>query len=850
MRLVVTEKPSVARDLARVLGVQGRSEGFLEGNGLRITWCVGHLVELCDPAHYDEAWKAWRLDRLPMVPERFALQGRGEGADQLAVVRKLLRERGVDEVINACDAGREGELIFRYVYEFAGCKLPVQRLWVSSLTDEAIRTGWRQLQPGARYDALGDAARCRSEADWLVGLNATRALTCRSRDAGGDTLWSVGRVQTPTLAMIVRRDAQIEAFVPEPYWTVKATFAAAELPGRPTWMATWFRDERETASKGEDRPEVDAKPEDEAPKAERLGSADDAARIVAAAEGQTGRVLRSRRTEKREKPPLLYDLTSLQRRANQRYGLSAAATLEVAQALYERHKLITYPRTDARHLTHDQAAGLPDVIRGVGAVPVYRPFCEALLAEPLRLGPRVIDDAEVGDHHAILPTGRSAAVIGLSADEKRVYDLVVRRLLAALSPDAIFDMAEIVVAVDPAGPVDVPTPLTFRARGRVCRQEGWRAVDPPGASRDLELPPVRDGDAAAVEDVEALEGQTRPPRPYDDASLLLSMETAGKELDDAELKRAMRHAGLGTPATRAAILQTLLQREYVVREGRALRSTAIGRALISMLPVEELKSAELTGRWEHRLSRMAEGREARGPFMADVVAHLHELIGRIVAAPLAAEASVKRRPEEPKLGACPVCGEAVRARGPVFACDTGRACTFVVFAKIAGKAVTASMVKEVLKGGVTRVYKGFRSKAGKEFEAALTWKDGRVAFVFAEREAAGPTAAGRGEGGARGEPSPPARASKAAPKGAASDAKAAPRRSPAARRAAEAAPPVMPPPSTPEGLGCPRCGRGRILAGRSAWGCDRWREGCDWRLTFDDERGRPRDPAAVAAALR
>ena len=869
MRVVVAEKPSVARDLARVLGGgrghDGYIEGSLDGEPLRITWCIGHLLELEDPEHYDKAWKAWRMDALPMVPERFALRPREGAQDQWQVVKRLLQDRATTEVINACDAGREGELIFRYAYQHAGARAPVRRLWVSSLTDDAIREGWRRLQPAQAYDRLADAARCRSEADWLVGLNATRAMTCRSRAEGGDALWSVGRVQTPTLAMIVRRDDEIARFVPETYWQVKATLGAEAG----TWTATWFRD-LPAAERRAERPERSEGQEEEAdaPHAERLRSAADAEAVVRALAGKAGRVLRSKRAEKRERPPLLYDLTSLQRRANQRFGLSAQQVLDVAQALYERHKLITYPRTDARYLTSDQAGELPRILRGVGQLAVYRPFTDALLQQPLRLGPRIIDDAEVGDHHAILPTGDAVDPTRLTADEKRIYDLVARRLIAALSGDAVFDQAEIVVAVPPAPeaqlPADVPAPLTLRARGRVLREAGWRAVDPPGASKDLELPPVKDGDPVSVREAKAHEGQTRPPRPHDDASLLGAMETAGKDLEDSELKRVMRNAGLGTPATRAAILQTLVQRSYVTREGRALRATEKGKALIGAIPIDELKSAELTGRWEKRLADMADGRGDRETFMRDVVGHVQGIVDALREVVMPEEAKRRTRPESEPLGPCPACGTPVRQRGPVYACETGRSCTFVVFAKMAQRAISPAMVKELLRNGKSKAVKGFRSKAGKEFSAGLTLQEGgKVGFWFPEREEeargpeevrpARPAAKPRRAAPPRGErsedddgwdPTPPPPEKKRGARRTSGKAAegAAPRRSRSSEpktterapaRSAPAPRPEAPRPAAPrpaaEGDPCPTCGVGRVIRGKVSLGCSRWREGCGWR---------------------
>lgn len=785
MRVVVCEKPSVARDLARVLGARGQRKGYLEGDGLRITWCFGHLLELQDPAHYDEAWKRWSLDTLPMVPERFQVRVRKGAEEQFGIVRGLLRDRGTAEVVNACDAGREGELIFRLVYEHAGCEAPVQRLWVSSLTDGAIRNAWSSLQPGARFDALGDAARSRSEADWVVGLNATRAMTCMARAAGGDALWSVGRVQTPTLAMIVTRDAEIEAFVPETYWTVKGSVEAEA--GR--FDARWTRVLAGKESKGDG--------EGEAPKGERLRSAEEAEAIVAASVGQPGIVAKADRRTRQERPPLLYDLTALQRRANQRYGLSAGRTLEIAQALYEKHKVLSYPRTDARFLTSDQVAELPAVLDGVGRLDVYAPHVALARNQVGNPGKRVVDDAEVGDHHAIIPTGRTPDSGRLSPDEKRIYDMVARRFLAALSPPAEVALADIVVEVEGKGGVVLPdgvvNPLTWRAKGRVVVAAGWRAVDPPKARKDVELPLVQVGDEVTLASADAKERQTRPPRPHDDASLLDAMEKAGRQLEDADLKRAMRSAGLGTPATRAAVLQTLLDRDYVLREKKALRATAKGKALLEALPSNDLTSPELTGRWEKRLADMAEGKESRGDFMRDVATRAADIVGQIAGIEVPEAARVRTRPEAKPLGDCPVCGKPVRQRGTIYTCDTGRSCPFVVFGTMSKRKISARMVKQVLTQGRSDLVKGFKSRAGKPFDAGLeVGEDGKVGFYFPER---------RDSGQARSGKKPAA---------------------PPARRG-------------PEGRPCPTCGEGRILKGRAAYGCSRWREGCGWRLSFERE---------------
>ncbi len=777
MILVLAEKPSVARDIARVLGARGKEDGFIQGDNLRVTWCHGHMAELVEPAHYNPEWKAWSLDRLPMLPESFALQVRPDAKEHWSVLKKLLRDKGVKEVVNACDAGREGELIFRYAMELAGCRAPVTRLWAASLTDSAIRAAWNNRRPSNAYDHLADAARCRSEADWLVGLNATRALTCLARAGGGGNLMSLGRVQTPTLAMIVDRDRAIASFVPVKYWTVKAP-VQADVQGGAEWVGSYFQPGG-AGGPGDEKGGTDG----------RLASEEAARAVADALRGQTGTVTTSERKPKVEKPPLLYDLTSLQRRANQRFGFSAKQTLDLAQALYERHKVITYPRTDARTITPNEVELLGDILQTLANIPTYEPHCARIASGgPLQPGKRVVDASEVGDHHAILPTDRDPSRAGLSADEKRIYDLIARRLLAALSPDARFETTTLVVEVQPPDGTVLPTPLApplrLRARGRVCLDAGWQAVEPPSKKGDKDLPDIPAGTRAKIGAPEVEAKETRPPPPHNDASILLAMENAGRQLDDAELARAMRGAGLGTPATRAAILQTLQTREYVERQGKDLRATERGIALIDAVPVDELKSAMLTGEWEARLSRMADGADARGDFMAAVRQHTQRIVQAIAASPPPAASAVGMREEVASIGDCPVCGKPVRERPQVWSCDAGRDCSFVIFKKVAKRPMSKKLVQQLLKGQRTALLKNFKSKEGRSFNAALTLdEDGKVRFVF--------------------------------------------------------------PPRTPTGEPCPKCKEGKLMEGRAAWGCSRWKEGCDYRIPFEvDGKRRTANEAA------
>jgi DNA topoisomerase-3 len=706
MQLVIAEKPSVARDLARVLGAKLRG-GAYEGEGRVITWCVGHLVELEEPAQYDGRWKAWRMEALPMLPPEFKLRPAKHGIKQLREVAALLSARRFDSVVNACDAGREGELIFRYVYQYAHCRLPALRLWISSLTDEAIRRGFAQLKPARQYDALGDAARSRSEADWLVGMNATRAITLKLRDSGGDTLFSIGRVQTPTLAMLVGRERAIRAFVPRDYWEVRARF-------EDSFFARWIHG-----------------------RAAQLGSAQLAGAIVARCRTAEARVTRVQQKTVREPPPMLFDLTSLQRTANRRFGFSAQRTLDLAQALYERHKVLTYPRTDSRHLTSDLAGELPKLFAALKTMPEYAPFAEPLLAKPPRPNKRVIDDAKVHDHHAIIPTGKAPRA--LDRDEQRLFDLVVRRFLGVFHADAEFAVTEAWiragagVGIEP-GNVDADAPLIevlppppdwFVARGRVRLAPGWQAVagieEESGDENDPILPPLAEGQILTG-GFEPLAKKTQPPRRYSEATLLSAMETAGRTLSDEELRAAMRETGLGTPATRAAIIETLLKRGYARREQKLIVPTATGMRLIEVLPVQTLASPELTGAWEARLARIARGEDTRPAFMRDIAGYVRETVDairgaqRVTAAPPKIAAPPKKI-APPKIAAppkkaaagigelgCPRCKQGTLIAGKRgWGCTRWReGCRFVVWFETAGRTLSEAQLRDLIRRGKTR----------------------------------------------------------------------------------------------------------------------------------------------------
>jgi DNA topoisomerase III len=633
---VLAEKPSVARDIAAVLGATHKGEGYLHGNGYVVTWAIGHLAALAQPHEIDPAWRVWRRDRLPMLPREWPLVVYEQTREQFEVVRKILNSPRVSHLVCATDAGREGELIFRYIYEAAQCRKPFRRLWISSLTHEAIRRGFDALRSGGDYDALADAARGRSRADWLVGMNLSRAYSL----AYGEDL-SVGRVQTPTLAMLVERELSIRNFVVEDYLEVVATFHPAAADDPASYRGTWFRDR----TSGDDatlrqsmRLSVDS---------------DEAARLVERARMGRAAIESIEAKTERMAPPLLYDLTELQRHANRLYGFSAQRTLDLAQALYERHKLISYPRTDSRHLSQDVAATLPRVVRAIEAP--YREWLAPATGER-PLSRRFVDDAKVTDHHAIIPTTTSPEKAALSNEERKIYDLVCRRLLGAWHEDHVWSVTTVITAIDNGELLD-----RYHSSGTSVRQIGWKVLDiaAPEKSRKKKetdeqrdsgqtLPPgLRKGQPQNVVDVEAVKKKTRPPKRFTEGTLLTAMETAGKTLDEKELSEAMKETGLGTPATRAAIIEVLLKRDYITRDGKNLLATEKGIRLIEVVH-PEVKSPAMTGQWEAFLGRIQHGKAQLDPFMKGIEDYVREVVGKVggaTAPPVAAAAPIHAQPQ-------------------------------------------------------------------------------------------------------------------------------------------------------------------------------------------------------------
>ena len=715
--LVIAEKPSVARDLADALpGNFENHDSYLESDDTVITFAVGHLVELINPEDYDERFKKWRMADLPILPEEFQLRARDKKAEkQLKVIHKLLKRDDVTRIVNACDAGREGELIFAYIYETSGVDKPVERLWISSMTKTAIKEGFEKLRPGEQLAQLEAAARSRSEADWLVGMNATRAATIRGRAWVGGVV-SLGRVQTPTLALMVKREREIQAFVPEPYWLVHAQFD-------PRYEGLWFE--------GEETRLKDGKRADE---------------IAAKTSGADGVVESVERKEQSERAPLLYDLTSLQRDANRRYGFSARRTLSAAQSLYEDKKAITYPRTSSRWLSGDLVSQLKPTAATLQPIPDYAEAARYVLGlQQLPLG-RVVNDSKVSDHHAIIPTDVEHELDRFSPDERRVFDLIARRFLAVFHPPARYARTTIVTLVEEE---------RFRSRGKITLEAGWRGVygleseddkkarqqqEEDSEDESAELPPLEQGQAVKCVAAEVEAKETKPPPRYTEATLLSAMETAGKLIDDEELREAMKESGLGTPATRAETIETLIRREYIERAGKDLTPTPKGLQVITMLEEHPLTSPELTGDWEKRLTDIEHGEEDRGKFIKDI-----EDFTRATVEQIAALDKEKLRPERVELGPCPRCGaetgEIIKENSKAYGCTSWKSreetgCGFVIWKRVAGRTLTPEIARQLLEEGKTKeVISGFRSRAGKPFRARLVLNDeGKVEFDFPARK--------------------------------------------------------------------------------------------------------------------
>lgn len=697
-QLIIAEKPSVAQDIARALGGFTRQGDYFESDDYLLSSAVGHLLELAVPEEYEVKRGKWSFAHLPMIPPRFTLNPIEKSAERLRLLTKLIKRKDVIGLINACDAGREGELIFTYVAQHAGSSKPVRRLWLQSMTPQAIRDGFQQLRSDAEMSGLREAAMCRAESDWLIGINGTRAMTAFNSKSGGFHLTTVGRVQTPTLALVVEREARIRAFKSRDYWEVEASFgvAAGEYAGR--WFDENFR-----------KPE-----DDEHAAAPRIWDKARAEAIIAKCAGKPGRV------EEESKPstqlsPLLFDLTSLQREANGRFGFSARTTLQLAQALYEKHKVLTYPRTDSRALPEDYVATVPGIL---GALPdEYTGFATQILKRGwVKPNKRIFNNAKISDHFAIVPTG--TAPKNLSEAEYKIYDLVTKRFLAVFYPAAEFQITTRITRVEGE---------TFKTEGKVLVNAGWMTIYGKEAAVEGEesagsLVPVQQGEGASTEDIIIKASQTKPPARFNEATLLSAMEGAGKLVDDEELRAAMAGRGLGTPATRAQIIENLIAETYMLREGRELIPTAKAFSLITLLKglgITELASAELTGEWEYKLGQLEKGELTRAKFMGQIEAMTRDIVDRaktydsdtipgdfgLIAAP------------------CPKCGGLIRENYKKFQCSD---CDYSLWKIVAGRQFEPHEIETLLTTGRVGPLLGFRNKMGRAFNAEIRLNDDKL----------------------------------------------------------------------------------------------------------------------------
>ena len=593
--LVLAEKPSVGRDLAKVLNCNQNGNGCIMGSKYIVTWALGHLVTLADPEVYGERYKTWSLENLPMLPGKMELVVIKETAKQFGIVKSLLKKEDVDELVIATDSGREGELVARWIIIKAGFSKPIKRLWISSQTDKAIKEGFANLKPGREYENLYKSAECRAEADWLIGLNVTRALTCKH-----NAQLSAGRVQTPTLAMIVQRENEIKKFIPKDFWTMNANVNG--------YIITW---------------------QDKQSGQTRIFSKQQAEEILAKVKGRSGEITEVKKEAKEEQPPLAYDLTELQRDANRKYGYSAKQTLGIMQKLYETHKIVTYPRTDSRHITEDLVPTLPERLKSIAVGPYADP-ARALLKSRIRTTKRFVDSSKVTDHHAIIPTEQSVNLGSLSSEERNIFDLIAKRFIAVLSPAFTYEQTTVKVVINNE---------LFTAKGKIIKSKGWKSVyegqrdkeEDDGDEQDQSLPVLNKGEKLKVSSVQLINGKTKPPARYTEATLLTAMEHPGKFIENDALRETMdKTSGLGTPATRADIIEKLFNSFCMERKGKEIHPTSKGIQLVDMVPVD-LKSAELTAKWEQKLALISKGKSNPGEFVNEMKGYASKLVSNVIA---------------------------------------------------------------------------------------------------------------------------------------------------------------------------------------------------------------------------
>lgn len=721
--LIIAEKPSVATDLARVLGrAPGmtkfeKEKDWFESQTHIISSAVGHLLELCMPETVDGKKPKWNFESLPILPAKFDLQPIDKAADRLAMLKRLLKRADVTEIVNACDAGREGELIFRYIIQASGVNKPIRRMWMQSMTQGSILEAWNHLRSDQEMQPLADAAVCRSESDWLVGINGTRALTAFNSRNGGFLKTTVGRVQTPTLTILVKRQKEIDSFVSRTFWEVFGDFGVSAGVYRGRWFDESFRKE-----------------EDQHARAERLWDKALADAIKARCEGKTGIVEETKKPTK-QAVPLLYDLTSLQREASNRFGFSARRTLQLAQSLYESHKVLTYPRTDSRFLPEDYIPTVKTVLKTFSGLmprdmdafpPDLVPHAgKVLMQNWVYPNKRIFDSSKVSDHFAIIPTGQIPK--GLKPEEQKLFDMVTRRFIAVFYPAAEFEVTTRITRIEKDA---------FKTDGKILVVPGWLEVYGKQTEETNDsLVPVKPGEKALNELVEVLENATKPPPYYNEATLLSAMEGAGKLVEDEELAEAMSERGLGTPATRAAIIEGLIFEQYILRQGRDLMATPKGITLIDQLAemdVEVLCSPQMTGEWEYKLKQMEQGRLTRQVFMNEIRRVTSEIVGKARSV-----ADARKTMVFPELHAkCPICGHTgFRQSDKHFTCGDPE-CGFRIAKYVATRELRMDEAKQLLETKFVGPLTGFKNRFNQEFDAALQiGEDNKVGFIFPQSEA-------------------------------------------------------------------------------------------------------------------
>lgn len=721
-RLIIAEKPSVAQDLSRALGKLpevgrfNKDKDFFESEHTVIASAIGHLVELCMPNQQTGTRMKWTFEHLPIIPDAFELQPIEDTRSRLNLLIRLMKRKDVDEIVNACDAGREGELIFRYLMEISGVRKPIRRMWMQSMTAQSIVDAYHHLRSDEELQPLAQAARCRSESDWLVGINGTRAMTAFNSKYGGFSKTPVGRVKTPTLAILVEREEAIQSFVARSYWEVHGEFQvrAGQYGGR------WFD------------PAWKKNSEDEHDRAERLWNQSAAEAILARCQGKPATVEEQKKPSK-QTPPLLYDLTTLQREAANRFGFSARRTLQLAQSLYERHKVLTYPRTDSRFLPEDYVSEVSGCMRKISQTPgspgfpsqMDRHAAKALAQGWVRANKRIFDNRKVSDHFAIIPTGQFAKK--LDEAELKLYTMVMQRFIAVFFPAAEYEITTRITQIGSD---------QFKTEGKVLRVAGWREVygGVAGGDAEKDLVPVEAGERVAVRGLRLEGKETRPPARYTEATILAAMEGAGKFVEDEDFREAMSERGLGTPATRAAILEGLIEDKYVVRADKELVPTSNGRKLIERLTqigVEILCSPEMTGQWEHRLKRMEQGELDRETFMGEIRALTESVVERARHSAKAAKDA-----DYPDLDeVCPQCGHSpLKQDEGSYRCPAP-GCKFSLWKEVASRPLSREEIHSLLESRFVGPLQGFRNRRGEEFTAALVLDEkGKVKFVTEKSE--------------------------------------------------------------------------------------------------------------------